>query len=50
MLYRHLLRPLLFRLPAESAHHLAMAGLRVAEGLPLSVEACAGPSPRAIRR
>ncbi|MBX7190408.1 MAG: quinone-dependent dihydroorotate dehydrogenase [Sandaracinaceae bacterium] len=34
MLYRTLLRPLLFTLPAETAHHVAFGGLRVIEALP----------------
>src|SRR4051794_9967646 len=34
MLYRYLLRPLLYLLPAETAHHLVMAGLRVLAAWP----------------
>lgn len=34
MLYRWLLRPLLFLLPAETAHHLAFGGLRIACAIP----------------
>lgn len=34
MLYEHILRPLLFQLPAEQAHHVAFAGLRVLEAAP----------------
>ncbi|MFN7700277.1 MAG: quinone-dependent dihydroorotate dehydrogenase [Deltaproteobacteria bacterium] len=34
MLYRALVRPLLFSLPAETAHHVAFAGLRLLEALP----------------
>jgi dihydroorotate dehydrogenase len=41
MLYRALLQPLLFGLPAETAHHLAFAGLRVVETLPLAARALA---------
>ncbi len=41
MLYRALLRPLLFGLPAETAHHLAFAGLRLVESLPLAARALA---------
>ncbi|MCA1575211.1 MAG: dihydroorotate dehydrogenase (quinone), partial [Acidobacteria bacterium] len=33
MLYRSLLRPLLFRLPAETAHELALHSLSFAPGL-----------------
>jgi dihydroorotate dehydrogenase len=41
MLYRHVLRPLFFRLPAETAHHVAFAGLRAIEALPLAARALA---------
>jgi dihydroorotate dehydrogenase len=34
MLYRHLLRPLLWRLDAETAHHLAFGALRTGATLP----------------
>ena len=34
MLYRHLARPLLFRIDPETAHHLAFGGLRVAMRVP----------------
>jgi dihydroorotate dehydrogenase len=34
MVYRLLLRPLLYSLPAETAHHLVMAALRVAQAVP----------------
>lgn len=34
MIYRHFLRPLLFTLPTEGVHELAMAGLRAAGALP----------------
>lgn len=34
MLYRWLIRPLLYLLPAETAHHLVMAGLRLALAIP----------------
>lgn len=34
MAYRRLLRPLLYLLPAETAHHLAMVGLRLVARLP----------------
>ncbi|MBN8609376.1 MAG: quinone-dependent dihydroorotate dehydrogenase [Deltaproteobacteria bacterium] len=34
MLYRALLRPLFFTLPAETAHHVAFSGLRVIESVP----------------
>lgn len=34
MLYRALLRPLFFALPAETAHHVAFSGLRLIESLP----------------
>lgn len=34
MLYRALIRPLFFRLPPETAHHLAFTGLRAAMALP----------------
>ena len=34
MLYRHLLRPLLYRLDAEKAHHLAFGALRGVASLP----------------
>lgn len=34
MLYRHLARPLLFRIDAEKAHHLAFGGLRLAMAVP----------------
>jgi dihydroorotate dehydrogenase len=34
MVYRFLLRPLLYRLPAEAAHHLVMGALRIASALP----------------
>lgn len=34
MLYEHILRPLLFQLPAEQAHHTAFLGLRVLESVP----------------
>ncbi len=34
MLYRALLRPLFFMLPAETAHHVAFSGLRSIEALP----------------
>ena len=34
MLYRALLRPLLFSLPAETAHHVAFSGLRLLETIP----------------
>ncbi|GAB4206663.1 MAG: quinone-dependent dihydroorotate dehydrogenase [Sandaracinaceae bacterium] len=41
MLYQHVLRPLLFRLPAETAHHVAFAGLRAIETVPLAARALA---------
>ena len=34
MIYRGLIRPLLFTLPAETAHHVAFGGLRVAMAIP----------------
>ncbi len=34
MLYRLVLRPLLYALPAETAHHLVMAGMRILSALP----------------
>lgn len=34
MLYRALIRPILFRLPPETAHHLAFGGLRAAMAVP----------------
>ncbi|HEY8428059.1 MAG TPA: quinone-dependent dihydroorotate dehydrogenase [Sandaracinaceae bacterium] len=34
MLYRALIRPLLFALPAEAAHHVAFGGLRAAMAVP----------------
>jgi dihydroorotate dehydrogenase len=34
MLYEHILRPLLFQLPAEQAHHTAFWGLRLLESVP----------------
>ena len=34
MLYRSLIRPLLFRLDAETAHHLTFAMLRTATRIP----------------
>ena len=34
MIYRHLVRPLFFLLPAETAHHLAFGGLRFAMAVP----------------
>ncbi|MEZ4340215.1 MAG: quinone-dependent dihydroorotate dehydrogenase [Sandaracinaceae bacterium] len=34
MIYRHLVRPLFFRLDAERAHHLAFGGLRAAMAVP----------------
>lgn len=34
MLYRHLLKPLLFRLDAEDAHHLTLKALEVASAVP----------------
>jgi dihydroorotate dehydrogenase len=37
MIYRHIVRPLFFALPAETAHHLAFAGLRAAMKLPISL-------------
>ena len=49
MLYRSLIRPLLFRLDAETAHHLTFAMLRTATCipgmLPLIRLACGGPPP-----
>jgi dihydroorotate dehydrogenase len=46
MLYRYLLRPLLFRLDAETAHHLTFAMLRAATRIPgamaLAKLACGG--------
>ncbi len=41
MIYGSVLRPLLFSLPAETAHHLAISGLRVIEALPLAARALA---------
>lgn len=40
MLYRSLLRPLLFSLDPETAHHLAMRGLRIASALPPARALC----------
>ena len=34
MLYERILRPLLFQLPAEQAHHVAFLGLRMLEAMP----------------
>ncbi|MFK7985455.1 MAG: quinone-dependent dihydroorotate dehydrogenase [Sandaracinaceae bacterium] len=34
MIYSHIVRPLFFRLPSETAHHLAFDGLRAAMALP----------------
>lgn len=41
MLYRALLRPLFFQLPAETAHHLAFAGLRAVESVPFAARVLA---------
>ena len=53
MLYRYLLRPLLFRLDAETAHHLTFAMLRAATRIPgamaLAKLACGG-IPRGLER
>lgn len=52
LLWTRLLRPLLFRLPAETAHHVAFGGLRVALALrplrALCARACV-PSDPALR-
>ncbi len=50
-LYTDLLKPLLFRLDAERAHHLALAGLRLGGHFPaLLAAAFGGSAPRAERR
>ena len=50
-LYSELLKPVLFRLDAERAHHLALAGLRVGGHAPSILAAVFGGSaPRAERR
>lgn len=50
-LYTQLLKPLLFRLDAERAHHLALFGLQLGGHFPaLLAAAFGGPAPRAERR
>jgi dihydroorotate dehydrogenase len=46
-LYRHLLRPLFFRLPPEPAHELALHFLAVAGRCPSLLRLLFGPPPRA---
>lgn len=48
-MYRILLRPLLYLLPAETAHHFAIAALRLLQSLPIVMRLMAGftrPPPR----